>query len=136
MHVHFFFVTNYPRGVFTDEMLTCCEQVTREVCADFESEICRVQRRADHVHLLVNLPPKVAVPKPVNSLKGVSARTLRFEFTGRVNRFSIKGHLWSPSYFAAPCGGHTCRSSSSTSSSSSVRCAGRVAHEIDSLTRP
>ena len=40
-----------------------------------------------------------------NSLKGVSARRLRSEFTRRVNRASMHGHLWSPSYFAASCGG-------------------------------
>ena len=59
----------------------------------------------DHVHLLVEYPPKVAVSALVNSLKGVSARRLRAEFTGRVNRASMRGHFWSPSYFAASCGG-------------------------------
>jgi len=47
----------------------------------------------------------VAVSILVNSLKGVSARRLRSEFTGRVNRHLMPGHLWSPSYFAASCGG-------------------------------
>ncbi|WP_442931208.1 IS200/IS605 family transposase [Micromonospora sp. NBC_00389] len=41
----------------------------------------------------------------VNRLKGVSAHYLRKEFTGRINRHIIHGHLWSPSYFAASCGG-------------------------------
>jgi REP element-mobilizing transposase RayT len=27
------------------------------------------------------------------------------DFTGRVNRHIMHGHLWSPSYFAASCGG-------------------------------
>jgi putative transposase len=43
----------------------------------------------------------VAVSTLVNSLKGVPARRLRSEFTGRVNRHIMHGHLWSPSYFAA-----------------------------------
>lgn len=59
----------------------------------------------DHVHLLVHYPPKVAVSKLVNSLKGVSARRIRQEFTGRINRAIMHGHLWSPSYFSASCGG-------------------------------
>jgi putative transposase len=41
----------------------------------------------------------------VNSLKGVLARRLRSEFTGRVNWASMRGHFWSPSYFAASYGG-------------------------------
>lgn len=105
MHVHLVFVTKYRRGVFTDEMLTFCEKVMRDVCTNFEAKLVEFNGESDHVHLLVNFPPKVAVSKLVNSLKGVSARRLRYEFTGRVNRFSMKGHLWSPSYFAASCGG-------------------------------
>jgi putative transposase len=34
----------------------------------------------DHVHLLVNFPPKVALSRLVNSLKGVSSRRMRQEF--------------------------------------------------------
>ena len=59
----------------------------------------------DHAHLLAEYPPKVAVSALVNSLKGVSARRLRAEFTGRVNRHLTHGHFWSPSYFGVSCGG-------------------------------
>jgi REP element-mobilizing transposase RayT len=41
----------------------------------------------------------------VNSLKGVSSRYLRQEFTDRVNRASMHGRFRSPSYFAGSCGG-------------------------------
>jgi putative transposase len=40
----------------------------------------------------------------VNSLKGVSARRLRSEFTGRVNQHIMHRPFWSPSYFTAPRG--------------------------------
>jgi putative transposase len=58
----------------------------------------------DHVHLLVEYPPKVAVSNLVNSLKGVSSRLLRKEIPDIEKRY-WKGVLWSPSYFAASCGG-------------------------------
>jgi putative transposase len=53
----------------------------------------------------MHYPPKVAVSKLVNSLKGVSARRLRQEFTRRNNRAIMHGHLWAPSYLSASCGG-------------------------------
>ncbi len=56
-------------------------------------------------HLLVHYPPKLAVSVLVGRLKGVSAHYLRKEFTGRVSRHLMHGHLWSPSYFAASAGG-------------------------------
>ena len=77
----------------------------RKVCGDFGAELREFNGEDDHVHLLVEYPPKVAVSALVNSLKGVSARRLRGEFADRVNRHIMHGHLWSPSYFAASCGG-------------------------------
>jgi REP-associated tyrosine transposase len=105
MHVHLVFVTRYRRGVLDDDMLRSCEATMRKVCADFGSELREFNGEHDHVHLLVFYPPKVSVSVLVNSLKGVSARRLRAEFTGRVNQASMRGHFWSPSYFAASCDG-------------------------------
>ena len=45
-----------------------------------ECELVEFNVADDHVHLLVNFPPKAAVTKLVNSLKGVSSRRLRQEF--------------------------------------------------------
>jgi putative transposase len=99
------FVTKYRRGVFDNEMLRFCEQAMRKVCDDFGAELREFNGETDHVHLLVFYPPKAPVTALVNSLKGVSARRLRSEYTGKVNRARMNGHFWSPSYFAASCGG-------------------------------
>ena len=58
----------------------------------------------NHVHLLIHYPPKVTLSKLVNNLKGVSSRLLR-EHRPEITRRYHKGALWSPSYFAASCGG-------------------------------
>ncbi|WP_285711119.1 IS200/IS605 family transposase, partial [Microtetraspora sp. NBRC 16547] len=73
LHAHLVFVTKYRRGAFTNEMLARCEEIMREVCADFEVELREFNGEHDHVHLLIHYPPKVALSKLVNSLKGVSA---------------------------------------------------------------
>jgi len=56
---------------------------------------------ADHVHALIEYPPKLSVSVLVNHLKGVSSRL-----------YGKAGHpkphataLWSPSYFATSAGG-------------------------------
>jgi putative transposase len=53
----------------------------------------------DHVHLLVNYPPKVRPSELVNSLKGVSSRLIKQEFPA-ISTFCKKSHgaLWSASY--------------------------------------
>jgi putative transposase len=77
----------------------------REVCSSFEVELREFNGEADHVHLLVHYPPKVALSKLINSLKGVSSRYLQAEYTGRINRIGMESVFWSRSYFAGSCGG-------------------------------
>lgn len=45
----------------------------RKVCTDFDAKLVEFNGERDHVHLLIEYPPKVAVSRLVNSLKGVSA---------------------------------------------------------------
>ena len=104
MHVHLVFVTKYRFKVFSKEILDRMEELFKDICNGFEAELVEFKSEEDHVHLLVNYPPKMAVSKLVNSLKGVSSRRLRQEFPSFSKRY-WKGVLWSPSYFASSCGG-------------------------------
>ena len=105
MHVHLVFVTKYRRDVFTKEILDDLRPIFASVCSDFESELIEFEREDDHVHLLVNYPPKVAVSKLVNSLKGISSLMIRKKNYPNIRKKLWGGALWSPSYFAGSCGG-------------------------------
>jgi putative transposase len=105
LHVHLVFVTKFKRKVFTKEILADTRKIFESVCKDFEAELVEFEGEKDHVHLLVNYPPKVSVSKLVNSLKGVSARLLRKKGYPTVVKYLWGGSLWSPSYFAGSCGG-------------------------------
>ncbi|WP_190821810.1 IS200/IS605 family transposase [Saccharopolyspora pogona] len=105
MHAHLVFITKYRHPVFTDTHLTRIEEIMREVCGDFETELEEFNGEANHVHLLVSFPPKVAVSKLVNSLKGVSSRLLRKEFEDLQFAYWRGVRLWSGSYFAGSPGG-------------------------------
>ncbi len=105
LHVHLVFVTKYRRGVFTKEVIEDLRGIFAKVCTDFEAELIEFDGEDDHVHLLVNYPPKVAVSKLVNSLKGVSSYLIRKKNYPSVQSKLWGGALWSPSYFAGSCGG-------------------------------
>ena len=104
LHVHLVFVTKYRRKVFTQAILNAMRSILEKVCLDFEAKLVEFDGEADHVHLLVHYPPKVAISKLVNSLKGVSSRHLRRRFPELENWY-WQGMIWSPSYFAGSCGG-------------------------------
>ena len=104
LHAHLVFVTKYRRGVLTDAAHETLRDIFTKVCQDFEAVLVDTHGEDDHVHLLVEYPPKVALSTLVNSLKGVSSRRLRQQHPAIAARY-YKGVLWSPSYFAASCGG-------------------------------
>ena len=104
MHVHLVFVAKYRKKVFDKESIDRLRIYFDKVCTDFEATLVEVDGEMDHVHLLVEYPPKVSVSTLVNSLKGVSSRMLRKERPDLAHKF-WKDVLWSPSYFAASCGG-------------------------------
>lgn len=105
MHVHLVFVTKYRRKVFTKEILQKLREIFQSVAQDFESTLVEFEGEGDHVHLLIEYPPKVAVSRLVNSLKGVSSRLIRKQNYPTIQKALWGGSFWSPSYFAGACGG-------------------------------
>jgi putative transposase len=104
LHVHLVFVTKYRRNVLSEYAIRDLRVIFDKICENFEAQLIECNGEDDHVHLLVNYPPKVALSKLVNSLKGASSyrlRRMRPEVSGRYRN----GVLWSASYFAASCGG-------------------------------
>lgn len=105
LHVHLVFVTKYRRKIFTKEMLADLHVIFKNVCLNFEAECVEFDGESDHIHLLINYPPKVSISTLVNSLKGVSSRMLKQKKSLMRQRKLWSNSLWSPSYFASSCGG-------------------------------
>lgn len=104
LHAHLVFVPKYRKKIFDLDALDRLRSIFRVVCADFETDLKEFNGEEDHVHLLVEYPPKVSLAVLVGSLKGISSRRLRQERKD-IARNSWKGALWSPSYFAGSVGG-------------------------------
>ena len=76
-------------SVFTKKILHNLRLIFSSVCENFEATLVEFDGEDDHVHLLVNYPPKIAISKLVNSLKGTSSFLIRKE-----NYPSITKKLW------------------------------------------
>jgi REP-associated tyrosine transposase len=105
LHVHLVFVTKYRRSVLSDRVHRILRQDFEKVCAMRDTRLIEVNGEEDHVHLLVQYAPTLQMSRLVNRLKGSSSRHLRAEKFWEVTSRLWGGHLWSPSYFAASCGG-------------------------------
>jgi putative transposase len=100
---HLVFVTRYR--VFAARHLDCIQQIMRDVRADFGTELAEFNGEPEHVPLLVNVPPTVAISRLVISLKGMSSRRLRQEFRDLRQYYWRARRLSSGSYFAGSVGG-------------------------------
>lgn len=103
---HLIFTTKYRRKVFDGKMISELRDAFESACEKLECGIIEFDGEEDHVHLLVEYPPKLAVSVLVNNLKSTSSRQLRL-MNPNLPRFSKSSALWSRSYFASSAGGAT-----------------------------
>ena len=106
MHAHLVFTPKYRKRIFTKEHIDYMKEIFTNICDNFESELIEFDGEDNHVHLLVQYHPKVAISILIHSLKGVSSRKLRQKFPiFKKVYWGNKVALWSPSYFAGSVGG-------------------------------
>ncbi|EBV5225424.1 IS200/IS605 family transposase [Salmonella enterica subsp. enterica serovar Litchfield] len=104
--VHLIFTTKYRRKIFDGMMIQQIREAFMSAAEKLEIEILEMDGEADHVHVLVAYPPKLAVSVLVNNLKSISSRRVRILNTN-LRKVSNSGALWSRSYFACSAGGAT-----------------------------
>jgi putative transposase len=95
------FVTKYRCHVLTSEGLAILEKSFGDVAKKMNFQVVEFNGESDHIHLLIEFPPKLSVSQMVNALKGVSSR--RYGQANLPKPYG-KDSLWSPSYFASSVG--------------------------------
>ncbi|ADE14342.1 transposase IS200-family protein [Nitrosococcus halophilus Nc 4] len=103
---HLVFTTKYRRKVFDGVMIGQLREAFDSACEKLDCRILEFDGEEDHVHLLVEYPPKLSISVLVNNLKSTSSRRIRFLNT-HIPRLSKSAALWSRSYFACSAGGAT-----------------------------
>lgn len=107
LKAHLVLTTKYRRKVFTGEMLSRLHEVLEELLNKWDCKLVEFNGEADHVHVLLQYHPDIAISNLVNNIKSVSSRRLRREFADHLSGFYKKDVLWNGSYFVASCGGVT-----------------------------
>jgi putative transposase len=100
LQLHLVCVTKYRKPVFSDEALRLIEESFKTVARKMNFQVLEFNGEADHVHVLIEYPPKLSISQIVNALKGVSSR----RYGQSENKKPHKEALWSSSYFAISVG--------------------------------
>lgn len=106
LHAHLVLTTKYRRGaITTDRVKMLLHEAMASVCTGFGAELMAYEADGDHVHLLIQYPPHIALSRLIGSVKGVSSRKLRQMKWPEVTSRLWGDHFWSPSYCVVSCGG-------------------------------
>lgn len=105
LHYHLVICTKYRRKCIDADILRRLKEIAELRCRDWRGELVEFNGEADHIHLLISMPPNLDLSVFVNNLKTTSSRLIRKEFTAKLNRAYRKPVFWSRSYCILSVGG-------------------------------
>lgn len=100
---HFVFMPKYRRRVLQGKIVQRIRELFFECCQVNDWFIHEMEILPDHLHFLLQLPPKDSLSKAAMFLKGGSSRILRKEFP-ELEEFLWGDSFWADGYFVETTG--------------------------------
>jgi putative transposase len=100
---HVVFIPKCRRKVLYEQLRQRLGEVFRKLANQKESRIEEGHLMADHVHMLISIPPKYAVLQVVGYIKGKSAIHLTRVYGERKQNF-VGQHFWARGYLISTVG--------------------------------
>ena len=100
---HLVWIPKYRRKVLYGQLRKHLGEVMHDLAYQKESQILEGHLIADHVHMLISIPPKYAVAQVVGYIKGKSAIHIARTVGGRQRNFTGE-HFWARGYFVSTVG--------------------------------
>ena len=95
---HIVFAPKYRRKVFYEEKRQEIGEILRTLCKWYGVNIIEGEVCPDHIHMLVAIPPKMAVSRFMGILKGKSALMIFDRFANLKYKYGNR-HFWCRGYF-------------------------------------
>lgn len=105
---HIVFAPKYRRQVFYGEKKRVVGEILRKLCEWKGVNILEAELCPDHVHMLVEIPPKMSVASFMGYLKGKSA-TMIYEQFGEMKYKYRNREFWCKGYYVDTAGKNTAR---------------------------
>ncbi len=100
---HIVFIPKYRRKVLYGELRKHLGEIIRRLARQKECEIEEGHLMADHVHIMISIPPKYAVSQVMGYIKGKSAIHIARQFGGIRRNFTGQS-FWARGYFVSTVG--------------------------------
>jgi putative transposase len=100
---HVVFIPKCRRKTLYQELPRHLGEVFRRLAEQKESQIEEGHLQADHVHMMISIPPKYAVSQVIGYIKGKSAIHLARVYGERKRNF-VGQHFWARGYWVSTVG--------------------------------
>ena len=100
---HIVWIPKYRKKKLYAELRNLSGEVLHELASHRESKILEGHLMVDHIHMLIEIPPKYSVAQLVGYMKGKSAIHIARTFEGRQKNFTGQ-HFWARGYFVSTVG--------------------------------
>ena len=100
---HIVFIPKYPRKEIYGKLRSDIGQILRQLCAYKGVEIIEAHAMPDHIHMLVRIPPKIAVSNFMGYLKGKSSLMI-FERHANLKYKYGNRNFWAKGFFVSTVG--------------------------------
>ena len=100
---HLVWIPKYRKRVLRGQLARRLYELLRQCAEVNQWTIEELNVQVDHVHLLVQLPPKEAVAHAMQLMKGGTSKVIRAEFP-KLDEFLWGDSLWADGYFAESVG--------------------------------
>ena len=105
LSIHLVLVTKYRKKVINTKILTRLNEIFTATAEKWECKVTEFNGESDHVHMLIEINPKVCISTFVNNLKTVSSRLIRKDFTDHIGKYLYKDAFWKIGYCVSSTGG-------------------------------
>ena len=100
---HIVFIPKYRRKAIYGKLRTDIGQILRQLCEYKDVEIIEAHAMPDHIHMLVRIPPKLAVSNFMGYLKGKSSLMI-FERHANLKYKYGNRNFWAKGFFVSTVG--------------------------------
>lgn len=100
---HIVFTPKYRRKIIYNKLRTGIRDIIKDLCKWKGIEIIEGHMMADHVHLLLSIPPKYSVSEIMGYLKGKSAMMIFDRNSNLKYKFGNR-HFWAEGYYVSTVG--------------------------------
>ena len=100
---HIVFIPKYRRKEIYGKLRSDIGQIIRQLCSYKDVEIMEAHAMPDHIHMLVRIPPKIAVSNFMGYLKGKSSLMI-FERHSNLKYKYGNRNFWAKGFFVSTVG--------------------------------